>query len=127
MGPAVVQEQEIQAVREGLGEGIDEDLEALGIPRRPFQEKPLTGRRLHSAIAVEPVKDMRHHAHGLHTIGGEAPAADGEEAQAAFVLAKDPDGSGVRWGDRPLELFLAGGLEGWDGLRLFLCDWAVAL
>jgi hypothetical protein len=57
----------------------------------------------------------------------EAPAADGEEAKAAFVLAKDADGPGVRRGDRPLELFLAGGLEGGDGLRLFLCDWAAAL
>jgi hypothetical protein len=127
VGPAVVPEQEIQAVREGLGEGLDEDLEALGMQLRQFQEKPFTGRQLHRAIDREPCKDVLHRAHGLHAIGGEAPAADGEAAKAAFVLAKDADGPGVRRGDRPLELCLAGGLEGGDGLRLFWCDWAAAL
>jgi hypothetical protein len=70
---------------------------------------------------------MLHRAHRLHATRGETPPADGQEAETARVLAKDPNRAGVRWGDRPLEVGLTGGLEGGDGLRLFLCDWGVAL
>jgi hypothetical protein len=127
VGPAVVQKQEVQAVREGLGEGIQEDLEALGIEIRQLQEEPLARGRLYGAIDIPPLEDMLHRAHRLHATRGEAPPADGQSAETAFVLAKDPDGSGVRRGDGPLELFLTGGLECRDGLRLFWCDWGAAL
>ena len=127
VGPAVVQEQEIQAVREDLGEGIQEELEALRVERRQLQEEPVARGRLHGAIDIQPLEDMLHRANRLHAARGEAPPADGQEAATAFVLAKDPDGSGVRRGDRPLEVFLTGGLECWDGLRLFWCDWGAVL
>ena len=119
MGPTVVQEQEIQAIREGLCEGIDEELKHLGVQIGQLQEEPVTRGGLHRAIDIEPLEDMLDCPNRLHATRGEAPPADGQEAEAAFVLAKDPDGAGVRGGNRPLELFLTGGLEGWDGLRLF--------
>jgi hypothetical protein len=78
MGSTVVQEQEVEAVRESLGEGIHEELEALGIQIRQFQEEPLTRRGFHGPIDIEPLKHVLHHADGLHARGGEAPPADGE-------------------------------------------------
>jgi hypothetical protein len=127
MGSTVVQEQEVEAGWESLGEGIHEELEALGIQIRQFQEEPLTRRGFHGPIDIEPLKHVLYHADGLHAIGGEAPPADGEEAEAALVLAEHPDRTGVRGGNRLLEMFLTGGLEGWDGLRLFLCGSGAAL
>jgi hypothetical protein len=126
MGPTVVQEQEVEAVWEGLCEGLHEELEALDIQIRQFQEEPLTRRGFHGPIDGEPLKHVLHHADGLHAIGGEAPAADGEEAEAAVVLAEHPDRTGMRGGNRLLEMFMAGGLEGWDGLGLFWCGWGAA-
>jgi hypothetical protein len=123
VGPAVVQEQEIQAVREALGEGSQEELEALRVEIRQLQEEPVARGRLHGAIDRQPLEDLLHRANRRHAARGEAPPADGQAAATAVVLAKDPDGSGVRRGDRPLEAFLTGGLECRDGLRLLWCDW----
>ena len=44
MDPAVIQEQEIQAVGEGWRKGVDQGLETLGIAGGPFEEEPLTRR-----------------------------------------------------------------------------------
>jgi hypothetical protein len=127
VGPAVIQEQEIPAVREGVGEGMQEDLEAVCLERGQLQEAPVARRRLYGTIDSQPLEPRLHRAHWLHATRGEAAAADGQQADTAFVLAKDPDGAGVRRGDRPLEVCLAGALEGRDGLRLFGCDWGAAL
>jgi hypothetical protein len=127
MGSTVVQESEVEAVREGLGEGIHEHLEALGVQIRQFQEEPLTSRGFHGPIDIEPLKHVLHHADGLHARGGEAPPADAESAEAAFVVAEHPDRTGVRGGNRRLALCMTGGLAGWDGLRLFLCGAGAAL
>lgn len=127
MCPAMVHKEDIQAVSEGLGEGVDEELEHVRIEIRQFQEEALARRGFHGAIDVEPFEDMLHRANRLHTTRGKAPPADGQEAETAFILAKDPDGAGVRGGNGLLELGLTGGLERWDGLRLFLCGWGAAL
>ena len=55
MRPTVVQPQEIQARREGLREGLDEELAHLRIEIRQFQEEPVAGRRLHGARDVGPL------------------------------------------------------------------------
>jgi hypothetical protein len=124
VGPAVVQEQEIQAVREDLGEGIQEELEALRVEIRQLQEEPIARGRLDRPIDIEPLEDMLDAPDGLHAARGEAPAADRQEAEATFVLAKDPNGPAIGGGDRPLEVFVTGGLEGGNGLGVFLCVWA---
>jgi hypothetical protein len=111
MGPAVVPEQEVQAVREGRGESLHDHRHALGLQRRPCQEEPLTRRGVHGAIDRDPLHDGRHHADGRHARGGEAPPADGEPADAAVVLAAPPDRTGMRGGNRPLEVCRTGGLE----------------
>jgi hypothetical protein len=127
MGPPIVQQEDIQAVSEGLGEGIDEELEHVRIQIWQFQEEALARRRLHSAIDAGPCEDMRHRANRLDATRSETPRADGQEAETAFILAKDPDGAGVRSGDRPLKLCLTGGLEHGDGLRRCLWSWGAAL
>jgi hypothetical protein len=43
---------------------------------------------------------------------GEAPTADGQSAEAAFILAKHPDGAGIRGGNRPLDVRMTSSLEG---------------
>jgi hypothetical protein len=78
MRAAIVQEQEVEAVRKGRREGIDKELEACGVQIGQFEKEPVTGRRLHRAIDVEPFEDMLHAPDGLHAIGREAPPADGE-------------------------------------------------
>jgi hypothetical protein len=127
MGPAVVQHEEIQAVREGLREGVDEELEHLGVQVRPLQEEPVTRGGLHGAIDVEPLEKVLDGAYRLYTLGREAPPADGQEAEAAFVLAEDPDGTSIRGWDDLLEAFSTGSLKGGDGLRVFWCDSGAAL
>jgi hypothetical protein len=127
MRPTIVEEQEIQAVRESRREGGNEDLEAFRVQIRQFQEEPLTGRGRHGAIDIAPLEDVLDRSHRLHAIRREAPPADRQQAEATFVLAEYPDGAGVRGGDCPLELCVTGRLERRNGLRLFLCDWGVAL
>jgi hypothetical protein len=127
LGPAMVHAQDMQTVSEGLGEGIAGELEPGRLEIRPFQEEALAGRRLHGAVDVEPCEDLRDGATRPHAPRGEAPPADGQEADPAFVWATDPDGAGVRGGKRPLELFLTGGLERGDGLRLLWCGSGAAL
>jgi hypothetical protein len=123
MRATIVQYQEIEAVRKGRREGIDEDLEAFRVQIRQFEKKSVACRRLHRAIDVEPFKDMLHAPDGLHATRREAPAPDRQEADTAFVLAEHPDGPSVGGWNRPLEVCLTGGLEGRDRFRVFLCDW----
>jgi hypothetical protein len=75
--PAVVQEQDVQAVGDGLGTRVNAELEALGIAVRPFQEAPLPRRGGHRAIDRQPRQEVWHGPNGLHTAGGEASAAHG--------------------------------------------------
>jgi hypothetical protein len=126
MRAAIVQQQEIQAVGEGRCEGVDEQLKALGIQIWQFQEEPFTGGGLHGAIDIEPLTDVLDGTNGLDALGCETPAADGQEAEAAFVLAEYPDGTQSVRGNSLLEVYLAGRLEGGNRLRLFLCDWGAA-
>jgi hypothetical protein len=127
MRAAVVEEQEMQAVREGCREGVGEQLKALGIQIGQFQEEALAGGGLYGAIDIEPRKDVLDGADGLDAVGREAPAADGQEAEAAFVLAEHPDGVTIIRRNSLLEVGLTGRLEDRDGLRIVLCDWGAAL
>ncbi len=122
MGPAVVQQEDIQGIGEDLREGVDEELAHLGVQIWPRQKEPLTRGGLHSAIDVAPLEDMLDCSKRLYTTGREAPPADGEEAEAAFVLAEDSYWTSIRGWDNLLEAVPAGSLEGWNGLRIFWCD-----
>jgi hypothetical protein len=125
MRATVVQEQEIQAVGEGLREGVDEELKAVSVQIRQLEEEARARGRLDRAIDVEPLKDMLHRADGLYPPGGETAAADSQQAEAAFVLTKDPDGAVVLQGDETLELLMTGRLKRLQRLRVFLCGSAV--
>jgi hypothetical protein len=58
MGSTVVQSEAMEALRQGLREGIDEELTHLGIQIRPLQKEPVTRGGLHRAIDIEPLEDM---------------------------------------------------------------------
>src|SRR5919108_1493035 len=122
--PTVVQHEDIEAVGEGVREGIDEELEHLRVQIRPLEAEPVPRRWLHGAIDIAPREDMLDRSNGLHPTRGEAPAADGEEAEAAFVLAKHADRTGIRGRDDFLQAFPTRRLEHWNRLRVFWCDWA---
>jgi hypothetical protein len=51
---------------ESLCEGVDKELEALGIQIRQFQEEPIARRRLDGAIDIEPLEDVLDYPDGLH-------------------------------------------------------------
>jgi hypothetical protein len=76
VGTALVQEPDVQAVRKGLGKGLDEKLERLGVQLGQFQEEALARRRRHRAVDVAPLEDMLHGAHGLYTTRGQTPSTD---------------------------------------------------
>jgi hypothetical protein len=121
MRTAMVPQQEIEAVSKGRREGIDDDLEAFRVQIGPFEKEPVAGRRLHRAIDVEPRADMVHLPDGLHAVRGEAPTADAQHAEAAFVLAEDPHRTRIGGRDGLLEACSTGGLECRNGLRVFWC------
>jgi hypothetical protein len=52
--PTIVQHEDVEAIREGLREGIDEELEHLGVQIWQLQEATCTRRRLHRAIDRAP-------------------------------------------------------------------------
>ena len=120
--PTVVQQEDIEAVGEGLREGIDEELEHLGIQIGQLEKEPVARGGRHGAIDIEPLEDMLDGSNRLHPTRGEAPAPDGEEAKAAFVLAEHAYRPGIRGRDDLLQAFPTSRLERWNRLRVFLCD-----
>ena len=58
MRPAVVQQEDVEAVWKSLGEVIDEQLEPLGVQIWSLQEEARPRRRLPRAIDVAPFEDM---------------------------------------------------------------------
>ena len=65
MCPAIVQQEAVQAVGEGVGERINEDVQQVCIQIWPFREEPVARDRLHGAIDGEPVEDMLDRSDGL--------------------------------------------------------------
>jgi hypothetical protein len=127
VGPPGVPQAAVQAAREGLRNGVHAQLAQVGVQRGARPAEPLAGRRLPGAIDRGPREDVRDRPHRRPAASGEAPAAHGQEPEAAFVLAEAPDGARVRRWDALLEWGLPGGLERRHGLRMFGCDGAAPL
>jgi hypothetical protein len=68
---AVIQEQKIQAVAEGLREGVDEEQKHLRVQRGQSQEEPTTRGVPHGPIDGEPFEDLLDVADGLHPSDSE--------------------------------------------------------
>jgi hypothetical protein len=126
MEATVVQEQEVQAVGEGLREGVHEEWETLRIEIGEFEKESLPRRGRHGPIDIEPFKDVLHRADGLYTEGGEAAAAPRQQTEATFVLAQDPHRAGMLRRHDPLQRLKTCLLKRWNGFRGFLCGWAAA-
>jgi hypothetical protein len=125
VGAAVIQEQEVQAIGVCLGQRLEKDLEHLGIEIGEFEKAALARDRRDRAVDREPLEDVLNRSDGLDSASDEA-AAHSQQAQPTFVLAEHAYRLGMRWRDDALELLLTGRLKLCDGLRVFLCDWAVA-
>ncbi len=122
--PAVIQEQDVEAVRKCLGECVHKDLEGVGIQIRQFQKEALARSRGYSAVDVEPLAGVLDQPYWLDATGREPAAAYGQQAKATFVLTEYPDRAGVVRRDDLLQLLPTRSLKSRNGLGVFLCDWA---
>jgi hypothetical protein len=120
----VIPQEDMQTLREGLGQGIEAAWAHVCIEVGPCKEAVVTRGGFDRTIDLEPREDMLYAPDGLDTARREAPAADGQPPKTALVLAQDPDGVPVRWGNHLLEGLMTGALEGRNRLRLFVCDGA---
>jgi hypothetical protein len=118
-GAAVLPHQERQAVRARLGGASDAALASRRVQIRPCRGEPLAWGGRHRAVPREPREDVRPRPDGWYAARGEA-AAERQEAEAAFVLAKHPDRTGMVGRHGLLEAALTARLEGRDRLRGFL-------
>jgi hypothetical protein len=78
MRPTGIQEEDVEAVGEGLGEGVDEELETLGVEIWQFEEEPRSRRGRHSTIDVEPLENVLDRPHGLDTARRKASSTHGQ-------------------------------------------------
>jgi hypothetical protein len=76
MGPAVIEEQEIETRGERLCKRVNEELKQRRIQIRQFQKEPLSGYRFHGTIDVEPFEDVLDGTARLDAPRREAPAAN---------------------------------------------------
>jgi hypothetical protein len=127
MSAALVQEQDVEAVRIRLRERVDKDLEIVGVEVGQFQKEALATGGRHCAIDVEPFKDVLDRADGLYATRSQPTATNSEQAKATLILTKDPDGPRARGGNGGLEVGTAIGLEGRERFRVFLCGLVAAL
>jgi hypothetical protein len=127
VGSAVIQQQDVQAVRKGLGERLDEELKALRVQLGQLQEKALTGGRGYGPVDVEPLEGVPDQAHRLDAPGREAPVTDRPQADAAVVLTEDPYRAGIRGWHDMLQPLATPRLNHRNGLRGYWCDWAAGL
>jgi hypothetical protein len=104
MGATIIPQQEMQTVRQGLREQVGENREMLRVQIRPFQEESVARGRLHRPIHIAPREDLWDGSHRLHAAGGEAPAANRQAAEAAFVRAEDPERARVGGRDGLLQV-----------------------
>jgi hypothetical protein len=118
--PPVVQ-QEVQAIRECGGERIDEEWAQIGVHMGQFEAEPGARGRRHGAIDGPPLEARLACSPWVRAPGCEAAPDDGQEAEAAVILAEAPDGASVRRWAHPLEVVLTGGLERRNGLRMLWC------
>jgi hypothetical protein len=114
---AVVEPEAMQAVGAGLGEGLDAAREHFGGQRGPREPAPRTGGRRHGPRDLAPREERRDGAQRRHPTGGEAPPADGDEAEAAFSLAEAPQRTRMGGRHPLLEACLTGGLTHGQGRR----------
>jgi hypothetical protein len=126
MRPAVIQEQEVQAVGKGLGKGLPQEMKGTGIQIRSCKKETLPRGRGHGPIDREPVADVLDRPHGSGPARRAPSAVRGPQAAAPFVLTTYPHRAGILQWDDELQPLLTGRLKRPDGLRGFGCDWAAA-
>jgi hypothetical protein len=122
MGPAVIQEQDIEAVGERLREGVDEELERVGVQIGQFQEKPVACGRGDGTVDGEPFESVLDQPHGLDPRGGQSAAAHGQEAHPTFILAEHAHWTSILRRDDLLQALPTARLKDRNGVRVFLCD-----
>ena len=120
VGAPVIPAHEVQAVGKGLGEGIHEALEHVGMQRGACQEAARTRRRGHGAIDRAPGAGVLEGPQRLDPWGRESPSAHRQEAHTTGVLTAHAHGVGMhRWQDARQPL-LTGRLQRSNGLWVFL-------
>lgn len=90
MKGAIVEQEEVEGVRIGGGEVVEEELKALGIKGRQLEEEVVAGEGFDYAIQIEALKTIGRGQQGLEATGRDAMAQDGQEPTTAFVLCPQP-------------------------------------
>jgi hypothetical protein len=70
---------------------IEKDLKIDGIQLRELQKKALAGRGFDRAIYRDVLETLLHCSNGFYTAQRDASALYGQQAKAAFILAKYSD------------------------------------
>ncbi len=76
MRTAIVEDENVQAVRISLGEGVEEDLKVGTVAAREAEKKVVTRRWRDGTIHIEALKGVLHRANRLHASRRQAAAAD---------------------------------------------------
>jgi hypothetical protein len=85
--PTVVQQEDIQALRECLGKGIEEELEHVRMYIWSFEEASVTRGGLARTIDIEPREDMVDAPDRLDAARDEVPPTDGQYTKAVWPCA----------------------------------------
>jgi hypothetical protein len=116
----------MEAVRAGLGQGIDEELAPAGIQRRPRSKEPLARGGGHRDVNIESLKDVLASPHGLDATGGEPALAPRQPPETAVVLAQHSERAAVLRRKSARQALTTRGLACRHGVRLVWCGWGAA-
>lgn len=123
VSPAVIQEQDVQALGVRLGKGVAEELAPLGLEVGACETEARASGRRHRPRDLAPREDVLDRSEGLDAAGGAA--AHGQQAQTTFVLTAHAHCGGRRWREDAPTLRQTACLKCADGVGVFGCDWAV--
>jgi hypothetical protein len=123
----VIQEQIIQAVRECLGQGIDEAWEQVRVQMGQLQKAAFAGGGRHRARDSEPCVDVLDGPQGLDATACSPASAPRQRAETTVVLAQHPHRAAGLGRDDTLQALAPRRLERRDGLRIFLWGGGAAL
>lgn len=119
MRAALVEHEDVQTIGKRLTEGVEKALKLVGIQRGTLLKEPLAAGRRHGAIEVKRLEHMLNDADRLHAPRGQASPPDGQQPEAAFILAEDPDGTRIACRNDGGELRAARVLKGGQRVRVF--------
>lgn len=104
------------------GKVIEEELKALSVEQRQFEEEALPRQRFDRPVQIETLEAVSRRQEGVNPAGGDAAPHDGQQAATTFVMGPQvplPIALLLGAGYARLEMRVERGLEVGDVLRVF--------